>query len=81
MINKAYFQNIMDISTKELSISYKMIFYLELKATERQITRPAVELLSATPGKAFKYCRRASIIESNKYKEISGMYCFNGLLI
>lgn len=57
IINKTCFEKLLFISTSELTIVPKISkYHLELKRSERQKVRPAVQLLSSTVAKAIEYC-------------------------
>lgn len=64
-MDKSCFESLLDISTSELSIVHKVSkYHIELKGTERQKVRPAVQLLSNSVSKAVSYCGKSGLMPS-----------------
>lgn len=64
-VNKGCLEKLLDISTSELTISYKLTrFHLDVQGPHRQKVRPAVQIFSNTVSKAILYCGEKGLMPS-----------------
>ncbi|CAH1955417.1 unnamed protein product [Acanthoscelides obtectus] len=68
VINKDYFEALLNISTSELTIAHKLTpHHLCLKGSMRQKVRPAVQLLSNSVAKAISYAGENGLMPKDSY--------------
>lgn len=66
VVNKDYFESLLDISTSELTFAHKLTRqHLEVKGSLRQRVRLAAELFSNTVAKAIQYCGKHGLMPKN----------------
>lgn len=71
-VSKFYFEKLLDVSTTELTLAYKLSrYHLELRGSERQRVRPAAQIFSNTVAKAIKYCGEKGFYINSGWEEAS----------
>lgn len=72
LIDRTCFEKLTEISTSDLSIAYKITHrHLQLKGSERQKVRPAVQLLSKSVATAIDYIGKNGFFSVEPWQEVS----------
>lgn len=75
-IDKTCFQILADCSISDLRIAHKLTkFHLEVKGSERQKVRPAVQLLSNSTAKAISYLGKNGFLPENIHWQAVADFC------
>lgn len=73
ILEKSCFENLINISNSDLTLAHKVTrYHLDVKGTQRQKVRPAVQLFSETVSKAIEYCgKKGQMPVGSPWNEVS----------